>query len=48
MGNQELSFEYVHSEVPLVMQREKPNKNLDPWAGDSGESRKPNPKVWRP
>ena len=42
MGNQELSFEYVHSEVPLVMQIEKLNKNIDPWAGDSGKSRKSN------
>ena len=33
MGNQELSFEYVHSEVPLVMQIEKLNKNIDPWLG---------------
>ena len=42
MGNQELSFEYVHSEVLLVMQIEKPTKNIDPWAGDSGKGRKPN------
>lgn len=42
MDNRELSFEYVHSEVPSFMQIEKPNKNIDPWAGDSGKSRKSN------
>ena len=44
-GQSRALFEYVQSEVPLVMQREKPNKNLDSWAGESGESRKPNLKV---
>lgn len=46
MGNQELSFEDIHSEVSLDMQMENPNRHLNLLAWSLGKSKKPKQKAW--